>query len=75
MTGMTYKGMEISNGAEASIRYAYITHGKIDGTKAKRDEIKKVRDDLKEYCELDTEAMIKIMEKLKEVLKRREGIQ
>jgi hypothetical protein len=65
LTDMTYKGMEIANGAQASIRYAYITHGKIDGTKAKREEIKKVRDDLKKYCQLDTEAMIEVMEKLK----------
>lgn len=69
MTDLTYKEMEIANGAQASIRYAYITHGKIDGTKAKKDEIKQVREDLKKYCELDTEAMIQIMDKLKEVLK------
>jgi hypothetical protein len=69
MTDLTYKGMEIANGAEASIRYAYITHGKIDGTKAKREEIKKVRDDLKKYCKLDTEAMIQVMDKLKEKVK------
>ena len=69
MTDMTYKGMEIANGAQASIRYAYITHGKIDGTKAKREEIKKVRDDLKKYCGLDTEAMIQVMNKLKEKMR------
>ena len=40
-----------------------------DWTKAKKDEIKKVRDDLKEYCALDTEAMIQVMEKLKEKVK------
>jgi hypothetical protein len=65
LTNMTYKGMEIANGAQASIQYAYITHGKIDGTKAKKEEIKKVRDDLKKYCQLDTEAMIQVMDKLR----------
>jgi len=72
MSDLTYKGMEIANGSQASIQYAYITHGKIDGTKAKKDEIKKVRDNLKKYCGLDTEAMIVILDKLKQVLKRME---
>ena len=66
MTNMTYKGMEIANGGQASIRYAYITHGDIKGNKAKKEEIKKVREDLKKYCGLDTEAMILILEKLME---------
>jgi len=66
MSDLTYKGMEIANGGQASIKYAYITHGKIDGTKAKKEEIKKVRDDLKKYCGLDTEAMIQVMERLRE---------
>ena len=62
MTSVSYSGMEISNGSLASIRYAYITHGS-----AKLSEIRKVRDDLKKYCALDTEAMILILEKLKEL--------
>ena len=69
LTDVSYKGMEIANGGQASIRYAYITHGKMDGTKAKKEEIKKVRDDLKKYCGLDTEAMIMILNKLNEVVK------
>jgi len=64
LTSRTYEGMEIDNGAQASIRYAYITHGDITG-KATKEEVKKVRDDLKKYCGLDTEAMICILEKLK----------
>ncbi|MDP3027472.1 MAG: DUF2779 domain-containing protein [Nanoarchaeota archaeon] len=67
MTNMTYKGMEIANGGQASIRYAYITHGDIDGNKAKKEEIKKVREDLKKYCGLDTEAMILVLKKLREM--------
>lgn len=69
MSDLTYKGMEIANGGQASLQYAYITHGKIDGTKASKEEIKKVRDDLKKYCALDTEAMIVVMEKLREGVK------
>lgn len=70
LSDLSYKGMEIANGALASIKYAYVTHGDIKGNKAKKDEIKKVRDDLKKYCGLDTEAMIVVLEKLREVLKR-----
>ena len=66
LTDMTYKGMEIANGTQASIKYAYITHGNIKGNKASKEDAKKVRDDLKKYCALDTEAMIQILEKLKE---------
>jgi hypothetical protein len=68
LSNLTYKGLEIANGAEASMKYAYITHGKIDGTRAKREEIKAVRDHLKKYCQLDTEAMIVVMDKLKDKL-------
>jgi hypothetical protein len=70
LTDLSYKGMEIANGGQASIRYAYITHGKIDGTKAKKEEIKKVRDDLKKYCGLDTEAMVQLLEKLKDIKRK-----
>ena len=43
-----------------------ITHGDINGNKAKKEEIKKVREDLKKYCGLDTEAMILVLNKLRE---------
>ncbi len=69
LTDLSYKGLEIANGGQASLQYAYITHGKIDGTKATKEEVKKVRDNLKEYCGLDTEAMIQVMDKLKEATK------
>ena len=65
MTDMSYKGMEIANGAQASIRYAYIIHGDIKGNKANEEEVLKVRQDLEKYCALDTEAMIQVLEKLK----------
>jgi hypothetical protein len=65
MSDLSYKEMEISNGGQASMKYAYITHGKLDETKATREEIKKVRDDLKKYCGLDTEAMIVVLDGLR----------
>jgi len=61
LSDMTYKGMEIENGGQASLRYAYITHAK----KTEKGEIKKVREDLEKYCGLDTEAMIVVMDRLK----------
>ncbi|MFH1711215.1 MAG: DUF2779 domain-containing protein [Nanoarchaeota archaeon] len=64
LTSRTYEGMEIDNGMQASIKYAYITHGGING-KVTKEEVKKIRDDLKKYCGLDTEAMICILEKLR----------
>ena len=69
LTNASYKDMEIANGGQASIRYAYITHGNIEGKKANKEEIKKVRQDLKKYCELDTEAMVLILDKLKTNIK------
>lgn len=66
LADLSYKGMEIANGAQASIRYAYITHGDIKGNKAKKDEINQVREDLKKYCALDTEAMVVVLKKLRE---------
>jgi len=67
ITGKGYDKMEIANGENASLRYLYITHGSMDGKKASADEIKKIRKDLEEYCGLDTEGMIWILEKLREI--------
>jgi len=50
MTKITYKGMDIANGGQASLRYLFITHGSNNGKKATKEEIKKVRDDLEKYC-------------------------
>jgi len=69
LTKVTYKGMEIANGGQASLRYLFIIHGSYDGKKANKEEIKKVREDLEKYCCLDTEAMIMILDKLNEVVK------
>lgn len=66
LTGKSYEGMEIAEGGTASLRYLYSVHGAYDGTKASPEEIKKIRDDLDNYCSLDSEGMIWILEKLGE---------
>jgi len=66
LTGKSYEGMEIANGGDASLDYLYITHG-TNGKKASKEEVLKVRKDLEKYCGLDTEGMVWILERLKEV--------
>ncbi len=68
LTGKGYEDMEIGNGNEASLRYLFITHGSYNGEKATPEEIKKVRDDLDKYCGQDTEGMVWILDKLKELI-------
>lgn len=70
LIGKSYEGMEIANGGDASLGYLYITHGSYNGSKATLEEIKKARENLEKYCELDTEGMIWILEKLEEVSKK-----
>ncbi len=62
LTGQGYDGMEIAEGVEASIKYYKVTYGE-----ATEEERNKVREDLEEYCALDTEGMIWIVDKLKEL--------
>lgn len=69
LTGVTYEDFEIANGSQVSLSYLFITHGSYEGTKATKEEIKKVRADLEKYCGLDTEGMILILKKLKELAK------
>ncbi|MFC1685600.1 DUF2779 domain-containing protein [Nanoarchaeota archaeon] len=69
VTGKTYEGMEIAEGGLASLRYLYIIHGDSKEKKASEEEIKKVRKDLEEYCALDTEAMIWILDELRYMIK------
>jgi len=69
LTGKGYEGMEIAEGGTASIRYLYSVHGAYDGTKASPEEVKKIREDLEKYCQLDTKGMIWIVEELRELIK------
>ena len=68
LTGKSYEGMDIANGANASLQFFYAAHG-LNGKKATDAEIKKIRADLLKYCHLDTMAMIWILNKLGEAIK------
>ena len=63
MSDLSYKDLEISEGLDASLEYERITFGNVS-----EDEKKKVRDALEKYCELDTLAEVKILEKLYNVV-------
>lgn len=68
LTGKNYEGMEIAQGSDASRRYLYITHGRFTGEKESPEEVKKVREALEKYCELDTKAEVLILEGFKELV-------
>jgi len=59
---LTYEGMAVSNGDAAVMAYKRL--GKIDDPA----EARQVKKDLLAYCELDTLAMVKLLEKLEDVL-------
>ncbi len=61
LTNIDYKGMTISDGAEARYEYMRVT---FDKNVAAQDK-ESVRQGLEKYCELDTLAMVKILEVLK----------
>ena len=56
--------MNISKGDEASIKYYQVTYGENVDSKEKEQ----VRKDLEEYCKLDTEGMIWIVEGLEKLV-------
>ena len=56
-----YKELDINNGGLASVSYFEMIFGEVDK--------KKVRNDLLEYCKLDTKAMILILDELKKLVK------
>lgn len=60
LTGRGYEEMGIGNGMDASIAYAKIAYGN-----ATEEEISRVRADLTDYCKLDTEGMIWIVDELR----------
>ena len=65
MTGKGYEEMSIGDGMDASIAYARITYGS-----ATDEEIARVRANLIEYCKLDTEGMIWVVNELKRLSDR-----
>jgi uncharacterized membrane protein YebE (DUF533 family) len=62
MVGKGYKGLDISEGQSASIAFLAVTYGEVT-----EEERQKVRSDLIKYCGLDTEGMIWIAEKLRDL--------
>jgi len=60
--GLGYDGMAIGNGLDASAQFAYMSRGRYD-----REEIERVRGNLLDYCCLDTMAMLRLQEGLREV--------
>jgi len=60
ITGQGYGGLEISEGQSASIAFLAVTYSDVSG-----EENQKVREDLIKYCGRDTEGMIWIVEKLR----------
>ena len=62
LTKLTYKGMGIDNGGDASAMYFY-SH-----IKKTMDGKEKIRKDLLKYCELDTYAMVEILDKVEKLI-------
>jgi len=65
LTGKSYNEMEIGEGATASVKY-YLTHFR----DAAKEEKERVRKALLEYCALDTEGMVAILQKLEEMYRQ-----
>jgi hypothetical protein len=59
LTGVSYEGLEIAEGSEASLRFREMAFG--NATEARKMEIRQA---LQTYCSQDTEGMIKILDSL-----------
>ena len=60
VSGMTYEGMVVGDGAEAGLAWESLIRGGLDQTE--RDRIRKA---LLEYCGQDTLAMVRLLERLR----------
>jgi hypothetical protein len=58
---LSYQDLEIKEGGTASSIYTQMVSGEYEG------DIEKTKKDLLEYCKLDTYAMVRILDKLKDV--------
>ncbi|MBN1409398.1 MAG: DUF2779 domain-containing protein [Spirochaetales bacterium] len=67
LTGRNYNDLEIGDGMTASLEYLFITLSNLHNTDADEKTVSRIRENLLEYCSLDTEAMILILRKLHEV--------
>ena len=59
VTGLSYEGLPIGKGDDASLAFLSITFDDVS-----QEEVESVRSDLLIYCRLDTEGMVKIVEEL-----------
>ena len=56
---MSYEGLEISDGQDASATYAYMVKGKYG-----KEEMEQKRKEMLEYCRMDTLAMVRLHEEM-----------
>jgi len=59
---MTYAGMQVANGTDAGIAWESLLRGGLD--QADRDKLEKA---MREYCGLDTLALVRLLEKLRSI--------
>ena len=64
VTGLSYEGLPIAKGDDASLAYLAIMFGNIP-----EEEAAHTRRELLEYCKLDTEGMVRIVERLETIAK------
>jgi len=57
---ITYEGMEVSHGGQAGLAWEDLTRGQLDPAERRR-----LKDALLAYCRQDTQAMVKIIERLR----------
>lgn len=62
---LTYEGMEVADGMTASVRLITMM---LEGASWPADKLEAERKVLLEYCDLDTWAMVKLLEKLEELV-------
>jgi hypothetical protein len=63
LTGMSYYGLDIGEGSQASLMYMESVFGNMSET-----ERQGIRRNLETYCGQDTEGMVRIVEKLREIV-------
>ena len=59
VTGLGYEGMAINDGNDASLAFLAITFEDLPV-----DDVARVREELLAYCKIDTEGMVRIVERL-----------
>ena len=62
ITGQGYSDMAIAKGDDASLAFLSITFDDVSP-----EEVERIRTDLLAYCKLDTEGMVRIIERLEEI--------